>query len=64
MGKVIVDKDKCIGCGTCVALCPEAFELAEDGKAKVKESADAKKLEKGIKEAIDACPVQAISFTS
>ena len=64
MKKIIIDKNKCIGCNTCVALCPEAFELAGDGKAKMKEGVDTKKLEKEIKEAIDACPVQAITFTS
>lgn len=36
MKRVVVDKNKCLGCGTCVALCPEIFELGEDGKAEVK----------------------------
>lgn len=30
-----VDRDKCIGCGSCVALCPECFELDEEGKSQV-----------------------------
>lgn len=28
-----VNKEKCIGCGLCPNLCPEVFELGEDGKA-------------------------------
>ncbi|MBI2630124.1 ferredoxin [Candidatus Pacearchaeota archaeon] len=52
--KIKVDKEKCIGCGACEAICPEIFKM-EDGKAKVigKES-------KCTKEAADSCPVQAI----
>ncbi len=53
MVKVI--EDKCIGCGTCIAMAPDVFELTPDGKAKAKsQSGD------GIKESIDACPTQAI----
>jgi ferredoxin len=52
-----IDKKKCIGCGACVATCPEVFELGEDGKAIVK--AD-KKLP-CVQEAIEDCPVGAIS---
>lgn len=33
--KIVIDKNKCIGCGNCAALCHN-FEMAEDGKAKVK----------------------------
>ena len=30
--KIIVDKNKCIGCGACVAACSGSFEM-KDGKA-------------------------------
>jgi len=56
---VKIDKNKCIGCGACAATCPEVFEMSDDGKAKVK--ANAKKDAKCIKEAIQNCPVDAIS---
>lgn len=46
--------DSCIGCGACVSLCPEGFEL-KDGKAHVKD-ANAP----CIDEAINSCPVNAI----
>lgn len=55
---VKVNKEKCIGCGTCVAICDEVFEM-KDNKAQVKK--DAKKDSECIKKAIDACPVEAIS---
>ncbi len=54
---VKVNKDTCIGCGSCTSICPEVFEIDEDGKATVKEQ---KKIP-CVKEAIDSCPVNAIS---
>jgi len=54
---VKVDKELCIGCGTCAALCPDAFEMAGDGKAEVKKEEDSG----CAKNAAESCPVQAIS---
>ena len=54
---VKVDKEKCIGCGSCVAVCSEVFEMQGD-KAKVKSGA---KNTGCVKEAIESCPVDAIS---
>ena len=56
---VKVNKEICIGCGTCPGICPEVFEMKDDGKAHVKSGA--KPDEKCIKEAITSCPVGAIS---
>lgn len=58
--KVKVNKEKCIGCGLCLNLCPAVFELDEDDKSKLIEGVDLEKNEKGIKEAIQSCPVGAI----
>lgn len=52
-----VDKNKCIGCGNCALICDEIFEIDSDGKSKVKKQ---KKLP-CVKEAIESCPVNAIS---
>ena len=52
-----VDKEKCIGCGLCASLCAEVFEMKDDGKAHVKKQKDIP----CVKEAIESCPVDAIS---
>ena len=36
MAELKVDDELCIGCGTCVEICPEVFALSEKGKAYVK----------------------------
>ena len=56
---VRVDKNTCIGCGACASTCPEVFEMGEDGKSHVKKGS--KGDEKCVQEAIDDCPVDAIS---
>ncbi len=58
--RVRVDRNKCIGCGACVALVPEVFEFDEGlSKEKIGEIND-KKLEERVREAADLCPVGAI----
>jgi len=59
--KITVNKDLCIGCGSCVSLCPDVFELNAETKSVVKKDADLEKNSGCIKDAIDACPVQAIT---
>ncbi len=54
---VKINKEKCIGCGACTSTCSEVFEMGDDGKAKVK----AQKNLPCVKEAIDNCPVDAVS---
>ena len=49
-----VDKEKCIGCGACAAVCPASFEMAGDGKAEAKGDSDCAEAGK------NSCPVNAI----
>ena len=57
--KPVINKDLCIGCGLCVTLAGDTFELGGNGKAKVKNpSGDS---EEKIQDAIDSCPTSAIS---
>ena len=51
-----VDEEKCIGCGLCVSICPQVFEMNDEMKAKVK----AQKKIPCVEDAISSCPVEAI----
>lgn len=53
-----VDKEKCIGCGTCAALAGGTFKMDDDGKAVAIDPAG-DDLDT-INMAKDSCPVQAI----
>jgi ferredoxin len=56
---IVINEEECIGCGTCAELCPEVFEMnEEEEKAKVKNPASGADC---VNEAIDSCPVEAIS---
>ena len=58
--KVKVNKDNCIGCGACEAICPEVFQLNDDGLSTVI-CDDFSKIEKNkIEEALESCPTSAI----
>jgi len=53
-----LNEDSCIGCGSCVAIYPEIFELAGE-VAVVKSGADLSSDDKSI-ETGEVCPVEAI----
>ena len=56
-----IDEEECIGCGSCVEICPEVFQMKEG-----EEKAEFVKPEGGpedlIQEAIDTCPVSCIHW--
>lgn len=57
--KVRVDKDLCVGDESCVDICPEIFEMSDDiAVAKMDEVPSG--LEEKCREAVEACPVEAI----
>ncbi len=61
MVKLSVDKNTCIGCGACAALCPDVFEMGNDGKSHVKNAKACAKCD--CKAAADGCPVGAIKYS-
>jgi ferredoxin len=60
--KVQVNPELCSGCGPCVDICPEAFELNEEGVAAVKLDEVPAELLDACREAADSCPSEAISI--
>ena len=70
--KIIQLKNECIMCGACAAICPEFFEMDEEGLAHMKGSIqngdnwelliDTENDKAHIQEAVDACPVSIIKI--
>lgn len=72
MAKIIFNRNDCIGCGSCGAICPMFWEMAHDGKTdlvgSIKNSEE--KFELKISEAersanqevADICPLQLIEI--
>ena len=59
--KINVNQDACIGCGACMAIADDLFEMNADGlsEAKVKEVPADK--EDQANEAVESCPTGAIA---
>lgn len=71
--KIVLYRSKCIGCGSCAAVCPGFFEIADDGLSHIKgsqrdaegnDSLETKEEDKKcVAEAAEVCPVQIIEIT-
>ena len=57
---VTIDEEECVGCESCVEICPEVFEFDDaSGKAKVIKPDG---VEECIEEAMGSCPVECIKW--
>jgi len=55
-----VNKNDCISCGNCSSVCPDVFEMQDDGKAGVKAGQETSKAP-CVNKAIAECPAHCIS---
>ena len=60
--RVLVDDDVCGGHGVCCAICPDVFELTDDGYATVRVTDVPAPLEDDVRAAVNQCPTRAISI--
>ncbi len=51
-----IDREACIGCALCEALCPQNFKLNDEAKAEVVDQ----EMRDCVNEAKDNCPTMAI----
>ena len=59
MAKIEVNKDVCIGCGSCVAIAQDTFDFGEDGLAEAKNE----EITEEVRDAAEACPTDAIELS-
>ncbi len=55
-----IEQEECTGCGLCEDMCPEVFQLNEDGISEVHDPEGAP--EEEIQEVIESCPVECIHW--
>ena len=70
--KILHFKEECISCGACAAVCPDFWEMDQEGMAHLKESKkvdnhwdriiETEDARSQNQEAVDVCPVQIIKL--
>ena len=62
MSRVVVDRDRCVGSGSCEVLAPAVFEVDDDGVLTLlrPEPPDEELAE--VRDAVRACPTQALTL--
>ena len=56
---IMIDEPECIGCESCVEICPNAFAMNDSGDKAI--VVDENCTDECVDEAIDTCPVDCIS---
>ena len=59
--KVTVDYDVCASTGSCMQVCPEVFEIRDDGFLYVLQEEPGEELRTKVEEAAELCPTGAIT---
>jgi len=62
--KIIVDRAKCTGLGMCEAVAPDFFEIDEDGELVLLKKDASEEEAAAVREAIQACPTEALRLGS
>ncbi|MDO5378414.1 MAG: ferredoxin [Clostridia bacterium] len=52
--------ENCIGCGVCAGICPDVFEMGEDGYSHVIAEPEDDETRELAEQAKESCPVAAI----
>lgn len=52
--------ENCIGCGLCTGICPNIFDMSDEGTAKALDEDVSLSDESAAQDAMNGCPVRAI----
>ena len=58
--KVKVNRDACIGCGACAAICDTVFEIDDEGLSIVKNEEVTEEDKQAVIDSVESCPTGAI----
>lgn len=58
--KAVVNRDNCIGCGACESICPDVFQIDDEGVSKVVCDDFSNVDEETLNDAVSSCPTGAI----
>lgn len=58
--KISVNQEACIGCGACMAIAEDLFEMNDDGLSQAKVSEVPEDKQEQANEAVESCPTGAI----
>jgi ferredoxin len=61
--KVAIDEDRCRGHSVCCSVCPEVFDLTDDGYAMARTPEVPVEFEKAVQNAVASCPERAITVS-
>lgn len=62
--KIEHDREKCIGCGACAGVCPDNWEMKDDGKSSPKKTEISEEEFECNNNAATGCPVNIIHITN
>ena len=60
--RVGVDRDRCVGSGTCELLAPDLFAVGDDGVVALLHPEPSDDDEAAVRDAVDQCPTGALSL--
>ena len=62
MSRIDVDRDRCVGSGTCEELAPAVFEVDDDGVLALLRTQPAEDDLPDVRDAVSACPTRALAL--
>jgi ferredoxin len=62
VSRVVVDRDRCVGSGSCEALAPAVFEVDDDGVLALLRPEPADDELADVRDAVQACPTRALTL--